>query len=88
MPVIAAVRDLTVAATRLVLRAGAVDVLPLPFTATTWRTPSRRRARHHPRNLRRGCPAWQIVSFVGAWRLGRRAGDTGGNHLVRAPGSV
>lgn len=33
LPVIAAVRDLTVTATRQVLRAGAVDVLPLPFTA-------------------------------------------------------
>ena len=32
-PIIAAVRDLTVAATRLVLRAGAADVLPLPFAA-------------------------------------------------------
>jgi len=33
-PVIAAVRDLTVATTRLVLRAGAADVLPLRFSAT------------------------------------------------------
>ncbi len=32
LPVIAAVRDLTVAATRLALRSGAVDVLPLRFT--------------------------------------------------------
>lgn len=33
IPIIGAVRDLTVAATRQVLRAGAVDVLPLPFTS-------------------------------------------------------
>jgi pilus assembly protein CpaE len=32
MPVVAAVRDLTVAVTRRVLRSDAVDVLPIPFT--------------------------------------------------------
>lgn len=33
LPVVAAVRDLTVAVTRRVLRSQAVDVLPIPFTA-------------------------------------------------------
>jgi len=67
LAVIAAVRDLTVAATRLVLRAGAADVVPLHFTAAELAAalvPLRDPARTGtaPKRLPRG----KIVAFVGA----------------------
>lgn len=67
LPVIAAVRDLTVAATRRVLRAGAVDVLPLPFTAEEFAhavDPAREQALSNRvvKPVKRG----KIVSFLGA----------------------
>ncbi|QXQ04961.1 AAA family ATPase [Sphingosinicellaceae bacterium] len=67
LPVIAGVRDLTVAATRLVLRAGAVDVLPLPFTAEEFAhtvDPAREQAltKQAVKPVKRG----KIISFLGA----------------------
>lgn len=69
IPVIAAVEGLTVADTRTLLRAGALDVLPLPFTAEELRQavePARRPARPaasraQPQPRRQG----KVISFVG-----------------------
>jgi pilus assembly protein CpaE len=67
MPVVAAVRDLTVAVTRRVLRSEAVDVLPIPFTPDelhqaieTGRDALVRGGREGPSQSGR------IVAFVGA----------------------
>lgn len=67
MPVVAAVRDLTVAVTRQVLRSDAVDVLPIPFTPDelhqaieTGRDALVRDGREGPSRSGR------IVAFVGA----------------------
>ena len=68
LPVIAAVRDLTVAATRRVLRAGAVDVLPLPFTAEEFAhavDPAREQALSN-RAVQQPTKRGKIVSFLGA----------------------
>jgi pilus assembly protein CpaE len=69
LAVIAAVADLTVAHTRTLLRAGAVDVLPLPFAADELRQavePARRPAR--PARTPAAAPQrkGKIVSFMGA----------------------
>lgn len=69
LPVIAAVDGLTVADTRTLLRAGALDVLPLPFTADELRQavePARRPARPaapraQPQPRRQG----KVVAFLG-----------------------
>jgi pilus assembly protein CpaE len=67
MPVVAAVRDLTVAVTRRVLRSEAVDVLPIPFTPDelhqaieTGRDALVRGGREGPAHSGR------IIAFVGA----------------------
>nr|WP_255696776.1 AAA family ATPase [Sandaracinobacteroides sayramensis] len=70
LPVIAAVDGLTVADTRTLLRAGALDVLPLPFTAEELRQavePARRPARPA---ASRGAPQQprrqgKVVAFLG-----------------------
>ena len=68
LPVIAAVRDLTVTATRLVLRAGAADVLPLQFSAAELAAaavvpaPPRAKAAVAATPSARG----KVVAFVGA----------------------
>ena len=69
-PVIAAVDGLTVADTRTLLRAGALDVLPLPFTAEELRQavePARRPARAAPAARSQPQPRRQgkVVSFIG-----------------------
>lgn len=70
VPVIAAVEGLTVADTRTLLRAGALDVLPLPFTAEELRQavePARRPARPaQPRGAQQQ-PRRQgkVISFLG-----------------------
>lgn len=69
VPVIAAVDGLTVADTRALLRNGALDVLPLPFTAEELRQavePARRPAR--PAAAPRGQPPrrqGKVFSFIG-----------------------
>jgi pilus assembly protein CpaE len=69
--VIAAVDGLTVSSTRALLRAGALDVLPIPFTAEELRQavePARRAAR--PATPRTAAPAQRrqgrLVAFIGA----------------------
>lgn len=70
LPVVAAVEGLSVADTRALLRAGALDVLPLPFTADELRQavePTRRPARPAagratPQAARQG----KVISFIGA----------------------
>ncbi len=68
LPVIAAVRELTVAATRAVLRAGAADVLSLPFSEADLAAaiePALRDMRAHPPSA---APAsvGRIISILGA----------------------
>ncbi len=67
LPIIGAVRELTVAATRKVLRAGAIDVLQLPFTAQEF-AHAVDPARDHARTAKAGIPAKRghIVAFLGA----------------------
>lgn len=69
VPVVVAVDGLTVAHTRTLLRAGAVDVLPLPFTAEELKQaiePARRPARpaHRPAPIARR--QGKIIAFIGA----------------------
>ena len=67
LPVIAAVRDLTVAATRLALRSGATDVLPLQFSAADLDgaiAPVDGRLR--PTATAAPAPRGKIVAFLGA----------------------
>ena len=70
LPVIAVVRELTVAATRKVLRSGAVDVLPLPFTADEFAhavDPARDAARSSPaRATAAAAKHGKVISFLGA----------------------
>lgn len=67
IPVIAAVRDLKVATTRLVLRAGAVDVLALPFTADELAsTVEQARGQLRAAPAKAAAVRGKIVSFVGA----------------------
>ena len=66
-PVIAAVLELTVAATRLALRTGAVDVLPLVFTAADLESavvPAIRRGATTA--VASSSPRGKIIAFVGA----------------------
>lgn len=69
LPVIAAVDGLTVADTRTLLRAGALDALPLPFTAEELRQavePARRPARPAaPRSPSTPRRQGKVVSFLG-----------------------
>ncbi len=69
LPVIAAVEGLTVADTRTLLRAGALDVLPLPFTADELRQaaePARRPARPAaPRSQAQPRRHGKVISFLG-----------------------
>lgn len=69
LPVIAAVDGLTVADTRTLLRAGALDVLPLPFTAEELRQavePARRPARPAaPRGQSQPRRQGKVISFLG-----------------------
>lgn len=69
IPVIAAVDGLTVADTRTLLRAGALDVLPLPFTAEELRQavePARRPARPAaPRSQMQPRRQGKVISFLG-----------------------
>ena len=70
LPVIAAVDGLTVADTRTLLRAGALDVLPLPFTAEELRQavePARRPARPAAPRAQSQPPRRQgkVISFLG-----------------------
>lgn len=69
VPVIAAVDGLTVADTRTLLRAGALDVLPLPFTAEELRQavePARRPARPaSSRNQAAPRRQGKLISFLG-----------------------
>ena len=69
VPVIAAVDGLTVGATRTLLRAGAIDVLPIPFSAEELkqavepaRRPARPAGRQAPQQRRQG----KVVAFLGA----------------------
>ena len=69
VPVIAAVDGLTVGATRTLLRAGAIDVLPIPFSAEELkqavepaRRPVRPAARTAPQQRRQG----KVVAIMGA----------------------
>lgn len=67
LPVIGAVRDLSVSVTRSMLRAQAVDVLPLPFSAVELlqavENGRERLAQMRPDSSRRG---GRVISFVGA----------------------
>lgn len=83
IPVIAAVRDLNVATTRLVLRAGAVDVLTLPFAADELAS-AVEQARGQLRAVPTKAPVirGKIVSFVGA------IGGAGTTALVAQAGIV
>lgn len=67
LPVVAAVRDLSVAVTRRVLRSEAIDVLPIPFTPDELHqaieTGRDARARSQPGEPSRG---GRVVAFVGA----------------------
>ncbi len=67
LPVVAAVRDLSVAVTRRVLRSEAIDVLPIPFTPDELHqaieTGRDARARAQPQQHSRG---GRVVAFVGA----------------------
>lgn len=67
LPVVAAVRDLSVAVTRRVLRSEAIDVLPIPFTPDELHqaieTGRDARSRTQPGEQSRG---GRVVAFVGA----------------------
>ena len=67
MPVIAAVRDLSVAVTRRVLRSDAVDVLPIPFTPDELHqaieTGRHRMAKARPAERAR---SGRVITFLGA----------------------
>ncbi len=69
LPIIAAVEGLTVSHTRTLLRAGVVDVLPLPFTAEDLFQsvePSRRSSRAAPARAAAPRKQGKVVTFVGA----------------------
>lgn len=69
LPVIAAVEDLSVADTRMLLRSGAFDVLPLPFTADELAHSLADAARpSRPSAARAALPPRQgkVISFLGA----------------------
>ena len=67
LPVVAAVRDLSVAVTRRILRSDAIDVLPIPFTPDELHqaieTARHRIAGAKPRERSRG---GRIITFLGA----------------------